>query len=414
MRKPVLTIFYQYNPWKTTIGGIQTLINTFIKYAPDEFEIRLVGTVDNSNKTISKWQIAEFAGREISFLPLFVLENDNVRSLIPTTVKYTAALLGRCFESDFMHFHRLEPSAAALNWRGEKTLFIHNDIHTQMQTVGDKKAILWRRFPAAYFALESLLIPQFSHILSCNSDATEFYQQRYSQISDRVAFIKNSFDSEIFYSHSQQVKEAKRRELAESMGLSSETRFVMFAGRLHPQKDPLLLVRAIAALGESNVHLLIAGDGELNTEVRAEITSLGLSNQVTMMGAVPMLELAKLHRLCNAFVLSSAYEGLPLVVLEALGSGTPVVTTRTGETPKLLARGGGVVCDQRTPKSIADGLRQVLQHPKNFPIETCVDIARPYAARTVISEVYSNMLSRWHRRVGEMAEKGKPIWRTNN
>ncbi|BAZ29604.1 group 1 glycosyl transferase [Cylindrospermum sp. NIES-4074] len=398
MRKPVLTIFYQFNPWHTTIGGIQTLVSLFIKYAPSEFDLRLVGTGNEQCQPNLKWQEAEFAGRKISFLPLFTLENDNVRGLIPTTVKYTNALLGRCFASDFMHFHRLEPTLAALNWQGEKTLFIHNDIHTQMQTAGDKKAILWRRFPAAYFALESLLVRQFSQILSCNSDAAELYRQRYPSIGDRISHIKNSFDNEIFYPLSHQERTTKRRELALRLGLVAQTRFLLFAGRLHPQKDPLLLVRAYAALNEPDTHLLIAGDGELATAIRQEIDQLGLSQQVKMLGALNQIELAQLHRICNVFVLTSAYEGLPLVVLEALASGTPVVTTRTGETPKLLTDDSGVVCSQHTPKSIADSIRRVLLHPEDYPSVACVRTARPYAAHIVISDIYTEMLNRWEMR----------------
>lgn len=398
MRKPVLTIFYQFNPWNTTIGGIQTLINTFIKYAPSEFQVRLVGTGDDPAKPVGKWQEAEFAGRKIDFLPLFTLKNDNVRHLVPTTLKYTAALLGRCYASDFMHFHRIEPTLAALAWQGEKTLFIHNDIRTQMQAEGNKKAILWRKFPQAYFALESLLVHQFEQILSCNTDASNLYKERYPDLQERVAYIKNSFDNEIFYPLHKEKFEAQRRELSARLGLVDQTHFVLFAGRLHPQKDPVLLVRAFAALNERNVHLLIAGDGELAPEVRVEIAKLGITNKVTMLGAVSQKELAQLHRLCNVFVLSSAYEGLPLVVLEALASGTPVVTTRCGETPKLLTADSGVVCSERTPASIADALRKVLRHPEEYPTESCVRTAQPYAARTVIREVYSKMLNRWERR----------------
>ncbi|NEO61240.1 MAG: glycosyltransferase family 1 protein, partial [Moorea sp. SIO4G2] len=42
MQKLILTIFYQFNPWHSSIGGIQTVIRSFIKYAPSEFEVRLV------------------------------------------------------------------------------------------------------------------------------------------------------------------------------------------------------------------------------------------------------------------------------------------------------------------------------------------------------------------------------------
>ncbi|MBD2531232.1 glycosyltransferase family 4 protein [Nostoc flagelliforme FACHB-838] len=403
MHKPVLTIFYQFNPWYSTIGGIQTLINTFIKYAPNEFEVRLVGTGSDRTQKVGKWQEAELAGREISFFPLFTLENDNFRSLIPTTLKYAAALVGHSFASDFMHFHRLEPSLAALNWQGEKTLFIHNDIQTQIKAAGDKNAILWRRFPAAYFALESLLVRQFSQVFSCNTDSAQLYRQRYPSMGDRVKYIKNSFDNEIFYPLSRTEREAQRHELAKRLGLSEETRFILFAGRLHPQKDPILLVRAIAALNEPHTHLLIAGDGELAADIRTEIAQLGLSNRVTMLGALPIEDLAQLHRISNVFVLSSAYEGLPLVVLEALASGTPVVTTRCGETPKLLATDNGVVCEVRSPECLADSLQQIILHPENYPSTSCVRAAQPYAARTVMRDVYSGMFTRWEKRTLSIA-----------
>ena len=127
MIKPVLTIFYQFNPWHSSIGGIQTVIRNFVKYAPEEFELRLVGTGDEK-QSLGIWQEAELVGKAIQFMPILNLKDDNFRKLIPNTIKYTAALLGRSFNSDFIHFHRLEPTLAGLRWQGEKTLFIHNDI----------------------------------------------------------------------------------------------------------------------------------------------------------------------------------------------------------------------------------------------------------------------------------------------
>lgn len=398
MRKPVLTIFYQFNPWQSTIGGIQTVISLFIKYAPSEFEVRLVGTGSDSTQPIGKWQESELAGRAVHFFPLFRLQDDNVRRLIPTTINYTAALMRHCFASDFMHFHRLEPTLAALRWEGDKTLFIHNDIQTQMKAVGNKNAILWRRFPAAYFAMERLLVDQFTQIFSCNTESLKLYKERYPTIADRVAYIRNTVDNEIFSPLDLEERESGRRNFAQQHGLSEETRFVLFAGRLHPQKDPILLVRSIAQLNDPKIHLLIAGDGELAAEVRAEISQLGLSQQITMLGAVNQEKLAELHRICSTFILTSAYEGLPLVVLEALACGTPVVTTRCGETPNLLSSDSGVVSSERTPECIADALRKVLLNPDSFPIESCVRSAQPYSARTVVTGAYHEMWQRWEQR----------------
>jgi len=54
----------------------------------------------------------------------------------------------------------------------EKTL-IHNDIQKQMQSV--ENAILWQHFPAGYFALERLLLGQFTQIFSCNTESLKFF-----------------------------------------------------------------------------------------------------------------------------------------------------------------------------------------------------------------------------------------------
>lgn len=398
MRKPVLTIFYQFNPSRPTIGGIQTIICTFIKYAPQEFEVRLVGTQDDPHLPTGKWGEAEIAGRVIHFLPLLRLQNDNFSGLIPTTVKYTAALMGRYFASDFMHFHRLEPTLATRHWPGDKTLFVHNDIQKQMDPKASKNAILWQHLPAGYFALEGALISQFTQIISCNTASAEHYRSRYPSVAARVNYLKNTVDNDIFYPLTNDERNESRRQKARQLGKPEDTRFILFAGRLHAQKDPVLLVRSFAALTDSNVHLLIAGEGNLGDEVRTEIYRLKQVERVTMLGALAQAELAQLQRICSVFVLTSAYEGLPLVVLEALACGTPVVTTCCGETPNLLSADSGVVCNDRTPVAIASALSKVLLHPEDYPVDACVRAAAPYSARTVVGAVYSDMLRRWEHR----------------
>lgn len=404
MRKPILTIFYQFNPWSPTIGGIQTIIRTFIKYAPDQFELRLVGTEEDPYLPTGMWREAELAGKVFHFMPVIRLQKDNYSNLIPTTVKYTAALLGRYFTSDFMHFHRLEPTLATRYWSGDKTLFVHNDIQKQIEARSTKKANLWQQFPVGYFALERLLVGQFTQIISCNSASVGHYQQRYPSIADRVSFLKNTVDHDIFYPLTISEREEGRRSLAKELGLPSHKRFILFAGRLHSQKDPVLLIRSIAALNDPNVHLLIVGEGDLEDEVRSEICRLKLSFQVTMLGSLNQVELAQLHRICSVLVLTSAYEGLPLVVLEALACGTPVVTTDCGETPNLLSAESGIVCKERTSVAIANALRQVLLHPQDYPIEACVRAAQPYSASAVVGDVYSNMWHRWEQQLGSRVQ----------
>ena len=204
-------------------------------------------------------------------------------------------------------------------------------------------------------------------------------------------------DTEVCQPLDPETRSAERIKLARSLGLVDETRFLLFAGRLHPQKDPLRLVQSLSALNQPNVHLLVAGDGELAPALKEEILRLGLSSQVTMLGAVEAARLVMFYQVASALVLTSEFEGLPLVVLESLACGTPIVSTHCGETPKFLTSNSGVISPDRSPESIAQSLQKVLFNPHHYPASACSNVAAPYSARNVVGQVYESMLQRWKR-----------------
>ena len=390
MRKPVLTIFYQFDPWHSSIGGIQMVVRNFIKYAPPKLTVRLVGIEASSDGQIGEWQVRDLEGRQVHFFPLFRLLDDDRRRLVPTSLRYALGLWGQDFASDFMHFHRLEPTIAAGRWKGHKALFVHNDIYQQIKS-SSANGILWKRFPKLYFALERRLMAQFNQVLSCNSESTAFYKKQYPNLADRISFVRNTFDGEVCYPLSSSEREQRRRKEAINRGLREDTRFLLFAGRLHPQKDPLLLLDAFSQIADPQAHLLVAGNGELESAMVAKVEQLGITERVTFLGALTHKEVADYHRLASALVLTSAYEGLPLVVLEALACGTPIVTTNTGETPRLLHSNCGIVCQERTALEIARALDTILQFPERFPSEACVNNALPYSAKSVVESIYAGM-----------------------
>lgn len=395
MLNPSLTILYQIDPLDVSIGGIQTTILNFIKYAPRDFDIRLVGISSRKECKIGSWQTILVFNRQIQFLPILYVEDDNVRGLMPTTLKFLLALFGKNLDSDFLHFHRIEPSLASFSWHGEKTLFIHADIKQQVNDQGDNKTFLWRYLPSAYFLLENILIKQFSYILSCNSESLRYLQNTYDSTKDCYQLIRNTVDDEIFFPLTAQLKNQNRLQLIKGMGLSWGTRFITYVGRFHPQKDPLLLVRSIAELDDANIHLLMIGVGELKKEIQSEIKSLGLNSQITLLGSLKPREIVDILRVSELLVLTSIYEGLPMVVLEALSCGIPVVSTDSGETSKLLTEKTGVIIPTRTPKSVADSLRIVLNNPQSFPNQACAQLSSPYWAKLVVAAVYSDMRKRW-------------------
>lgn len=406
-KKPTLSIFFQLDPLNPTIGGIQTCIKYVLKYAPQAFRIQLVG-ITQSEQAVGQWQQVQQYGREFDFLPLLKVADDNVRGIVPTTLRYALALRKylkrQTIAADFYQFHRIEPTIFAGPLQGTKLLYIHNDIYQEVKGK-QKGGILWKRFPWAYFALEKRLVSQFDRILSCNSESVKLYQQQYPAIAPRVSYLRNTFDGELFYPLTLADKTQAKHQLARQLGLPSDTCFILFAGRLHPQKQPTLLIQALADLqqnlnGQLKVHLLIVGKGELEDEVRAEIKRLQLAQQVTLLGSLPQAELADLYRTCDLFTLTSAYEGLARGSLEALACGTPVVTTRAGETPNFLAADSGLVCEEVTPEKIPAAIAQcwqtVLQSsPQSFSAEACTRVAKPYEASLVVRELYTDLLNHW-------------------
>jgi len=99
---------------------------------------------------------------------------------------------------------------------------------------------------------------------------------------------------------------------------------LLWAGRLEPQKDPGLALDVLAALPVP-AHLTMLGDGALRGWLQVQVAKRGLSDCVTLVGAVPAID--PYLEASDLFLLTSRYEGQPAVVGEALARGVPVVAT---------------------------------------------------------------------------------------
>jgi glycosyltransferase involved in cell wall biosynthesis len=117
---------------------------------------------------------------------------------------------------------------------------------------------------------------------------------------------------------------------------------VLSVGRLDPEKNPLLLIEALARLRERNPRwrLRVVGAGPLAEPMAARIRTLGLESSVDLLGYVPTgPRLWDLYRSSTVFLHVSWTEGVPLVLLEAAAAGLPIVATDVGGVRALL--GGG-------------------------------------------------------------------------
>jgi glycosyltransferase involved in cell wall biosynthesis len=146
-----------------------------------------------------------------------------------------------------------------------------------------------------------------------------------------------------------------RTAARQQLGLPTDAFVVGFVGRLTAQKDLTVLLAAMAEV--PGCHLSLVGAGEDEAMLRAETARLGL-HDVHFHGAQP--NGAALIAAFDVFALSSKWEGLGLVLLEAMACGVPIAAARGGAIPEVLAGGDlGLLSDVGDAAGLAANIRQL-------------------------------------------------------
>lgn len=159
---------------------------------------------------------------------------------------------------------------------------------------------------------------------------------------------------------------------------------VLAAGRLERQKDYPTLFRAIGLLQPRlGCRLIVLGDGERREELQAVIESLGLADAIDLAGF--QANAVSFMRRADVFVLSSAWEGFSLVLVEAMAVGCPVVSTDAPHGPREVLQDGrwGKLVPVGDHAALAAAIEATLRDPGNaagrqawartFTVEACAE-----------------------------------------
>jgi glycosyltransferase involved in cell wall biosynthesis len=177
---------------------------------------------------------------------------------------------------------------------------------------------------------------------------------------DKIVVIPNAID-ERFWKAPSDEDVARVRERYQL-----DRRFVLYVGNIKPHKNLVRLIEAFAELRASGLEeltLLIIGD-EISKlpALRRAVHRHKLHKHVRFLGYLPDETLAILYRLAAVFAFPSLYEGFGLPPLEAMASGTPVVTSNVSSLPEV-AGDAAVLVDPTDTGAIVEGLRRVLTDP---------------------------------------------------
>jgi glycosyltransferase involved in cell wall biosynthesis len=179
----------------------------------------------------------------------------------------------------------------------------------------------------------------------------------------------------------------ERDSLRRLFGLYGPT--ITFAGRLGPEKNIEVLLRAVAALRDEGVitELVIAGHGSHEPILHSLAEKLGIVAQVRFLGTLAQKNLAQLLKISDVFVIMSTSETQSMVLLQAMASGVPVVAAATRALPEFVDASNGILVEPDDPVRLALVLGELLAAPeqrrrlglagsrsaKKFAVETVTD-----------------------------------------
>jgi glycosyltransferase involved in cell wall biosynthesis len=157
---------------------------------------------------------------------------------------------------------------------------------------------------------------------------------------------------------------------------------IVFAGRLHPEKGPDLLIRALAAM-ERPPPTLMLGSGDMEDELRRAVGNAGLGRVVRFMGWRP--DPAPFIAGASAVAVPSRHEAWSQVAVTAMGLGVPVVGFAVEGLPITLGSGRGMLVPPADPAALAEALEDVVAGRRSVDRGD----ARAYAFRFSPSRVAS-------------------------
>lgn len=174
---------------------------------------------------------------------------------------------------------------------------------------------------------------------------------------------------------------------------------LLFVGTLIPVKGLSYLIQAIYILvskGYENINLILVGDGEDRQYLKELTEKLNLSQNVNFVGQVPNDNIPYYMMCSDIFVLPSISEGLPLVILEAMASGLPIITTNVRGLPEIVIdRENGLLVDSKSTNDLADKILEMIYDDelRGKIGKNNLEKSLSYSWDTITDELYNIYLS---------------------
>ena len=212
---------------------------------------------------------------------------------------------------------------------------------------------VFARLILKYF--ERRTIKNSDKVIITNKIAFQYVQKLCKSVDfEKVFVIPNAVEFETFHA----INSVRIRR---KLGFSDTDFIILFVGRFTESKGIIFLVKAFQELIKRRddlkhkFKLVLVGDGPLFQEIKVLTHKESIRDNVLFTGR--LRDVNSLMKISSIFCLPSVYEAFPLVILEAMATGLPVIATKVGAVPEIITNGqNGILVNIKDPKNIADAI----------------------------------------------------------
>jgi glycosyltransferase involved in cell wall biosynthesis len=277
------------------------------------------------------------------------------------------------FRPDVVHTHVYHSDF--VGYRAAKTFGLPVVAHVHGITGGDRKD----RF---YQWLDLKLLRRFDALV-CVSESVRQKILDARCAPERVHLVPNPYSAQ---------PGMGRAEARAALGLNDQRPVVGWIGRVSIEKGADLFAQALAKLPKPRPLAVIIGAGPEDERLRRVIQELQLENDVRLIGERP--NAGRLLRAFDALVLSSRTEGLPMVLLEAMGAKVPIVSFAVGGVPDAIDEQTAWMATEGDTGALADAIARSLANPVEATRRSVK--AEEIVQQRYSAEVWANRIARIH------------------
>jgi len=274
---------------------------------------------------------------------------------------------------------KLSNTPFGFGWSGKIRRIIADEkpdvinIHTPVPGLGDLASFAGRNIPQVItYHTGSMRKGNYLDIfiLPYEKVALKFMLRRAKAVVCSSDFVRTDFLKK-YMSKSETITPGVDTEFfAPNPKVCAQDPTVLFAASLargQEHKGLKTLLDAIKILKEefSNIKLIVAGDGDLKNKYESYAKQNNLKASVEFRGKLQGQELPEAYRKANLFALPTASDSQPLVILEAMAAGLPIVSTRIGGIPNMIEDGEeGFLIEPHNPQVLANKIGELLRDPQ--------------------------------------------------